>query len=142
MRSNITLILLLIVLIVSFSVSSNLHAQVQVVRTGQENPVITIGKSTLYGGATGLLLGLALSLVVDEDTGDIVKWSFVGGTFGGFLVGIYHVASRPQPSSALLQFDSSRLVKVALPQPHVRFRSAKDGSRHRELEVSLVSITL
>ena len=99
--------------------------------------VVTIGKSTLYGGATGLLLGLALALVVDESTGDIMRWSFVTGTFGGFLIGVYHVANRPQPSSAMLQFNASGLVKVALPKPELRLGS----NRSLGLRLNLVSLS-
>jgi hypothetical protein len=124
------------------SFSKEVHAQVQVVRSGQENPMVTIGKSTLYGGATGLLVGLALSLVVDEDTGTVLKWGFVGGTLGGLMFGIYHVATRPQPSSALLQFDSDRLAKVAVPQPQVRFQSMKDGRHSPVIKVPIVSVSL
>ncbi|MFQ5750432.1 MAG: hypothetical protein ACE5HI_00425 [bacterium] len=110
---------LLIALLVTFLFNSLAQGQVRVVRRGQENPVVTIAKSTLYGAATGTLLGLALSLVVDEDTGDILKWSFVGGTFGGFLFGIYHVATRPGPSAALLQLNSKGRAKINLPSPEI-----------------------
>ena len=130
--------LVLFSLIAIFCLNSVSYSQVTVVRGGEENPVITIGKSTLYGGATGLLLGLALSLVVDADTGDIVKWSFVGGTFGGFLLGIYHVAARPQPRSAFLQFDSGVLAKVAIPRPQLRL----NGSHSLEFKVPLMSWSL
>lgn len=138
MRIKILLSFLLIIVLITLGVNSAAQAQVTVVRAGQENPVITIGKSTLYGGATGLLLGLALTLVIDEDTGDVIKWSFVGGTFGGFLLGIYHVATRPQPSSAMLQFRGSRLAKVALPQPQVRF----DRNRSMDFKVAILSVSL
>ena|SRR3990172_4821911 len=127
-----------LVLILIFFFTTTSQAQVQIVRTGQENPVVTIGKSTLYGAGTGLLLGLALSLVVDEDTGDILKWSFVGGTFGGFFLGIYHVASRPQPASAMLQFNSTGLAKVTLPQPQLSFNQ----NRSLDFRVNLVSLSL
>ncbi len=84
-----------------------LHAQVTVERHGQENPVAEIAKATLWGGAAGLVLGLAVALVADKNEEDIVKWFFVGGVFGGFGYGIYHVATRPKPSSALLEFDEN-----------------------------------
>jgi hypothetical protein len=82
-----------------------LHAQVTVERHGQENPVVEIAKATFWGGAAGLVLGLAVALVAEENEENIVKWFFVGGVFGGFAYGIYHVATRPEPSSALLEFD-------------------------------------
>jgi uncharacterized membrane protein YdcZ (DUF606 family) len=117
---------------------SPVQAQVTVVRTGEENPMVTIAKSTLYGAATGVILGLALSLAVDEDFGDVMKWSFVGGTLGGFFIGVYHVATRSQPSSALLQFNETGFARVALPTPVLRV--SKD--RSLDLRVSLVSLTL
>jgi hypothetical protein len=46
-----------------------------------------------------------VALVAEENEENIVKWFFVGGVFGGFAYGIYHVATRPEPSSALLEFD-------------------------------------
>jgi hypothetical protein len=136
MRANNKTFFLLLLMVLMLVMAGESSAQVTVVRGGSENPVITIGKSTLYGGATGLLLGLALSLVVDEDTGDIVKWSFVGGTFGGFFLGAYHVATRPQPRSAFLQFDSTRLVKIGIPQPQVRLQG------DRSMSVPIVSLSL
>ncbi|MCG8605855.1 hypothetical protein MJD09_12760 [bacterium] len=135
MKAKNTAAFLLLVVLLMFAITCESNAQVTVVRGGSENPVITIGKSTLYGGATGLLLGLALSLVVDEDTGDIVKWSFVGGTFGGFLLGVYHVATRPQPQSAFLQFDSKGL-RVAAPQPQIRLQG------DRSMSLPIVSLSL
>jgi len=137
MKLRVVCLVFLILLVVLVSVHSS-YAQVQVVRSGQENPVVTIGKSTLYGAGTGLLLGLALSLVINEDTGDVVKWSFVTGTFGGFFLGVYHVASRPSASSALLQFEGGRLAKVRFPEPQIRWLR----SRQMEFRVSLVSVSL
>lgn len=138
MRVRNHLLFLLVILSLVFSINTQAQAQVTVVRGGSENPVVTIGKSTFYGGATGLLLGLALTLVIEEDTGDILKWSFVGGTFGGFLLGIYHVANRPQPSSALLQFDSGKLVKLNVPKPRVTFTR----DRSVDFKVPIASFSL
>ncbi|MFQ5674816.1 MAG: hypothetical protein ACE5G1_02880 [bacterium] len=137
MSKNLVTTLLIITLSL-VAVYSNAQAQVTVVRGGQENPVISIAKSTLYGAATGVLLGLALTLVVDEDTGDILKWSFVGGTFGGFLFGIYHVSTRPEPSAALLQFDARGLVKMNVPKPQLRL----NRDRTVDFRVSLMSLSL
>ena len=81
-------------------------AQVEVRRHGEENPMITIAKSILWGGLAGLVLGGASALVVNDHQDDIFKWSFVGGVFGGLAVGVYHVATRPQPTGALLEMDS------------------------------------
>ncbi len=117
---------------------SSAQAQVTVARTGQENPMVVIAKSTMYGAATGIILGLALSLAVEEDFGDVMRWSFVGGTLGGFLIGVYHVATRPQPSSALLQFNETGFARVAFPTPALRM----DKDRSLDFRISLVSLTL
>ena len=85
------------------------RAAVNVERTGSENPMVEIARSTMYGGLTGLLLGYAVALAdKGGDDGDIVRWGFVGGTFFGFGYGLYHVTSRPRPA-ALLDFDRGRL---------------------------------
>ncbi len=138
MKFHYKSLFMVMVLLFVFVMNSASQAQVRVVRSGQENPVVTIGKSTLYGGATGLLLGLALALVLEQDTGDIIRWSFVSGTFGGFLVGVYHVANRPQPSSAMLQFNSTGLAKIRLPKPELRL----GANSSLGLRVNLVSLSL
>lgn len=87
-------------------------------RQGSENPVLEVAKSTLFGALGGLVLGGAIALASSGDNdGDIVKWSFIGGTFVGFGYGIYHVATRPKVT-ALLEFQggSARLHAV-LPAP-------------------------
>ena len=62
-----------------------------------------------------------LSLVVDDPISDILKQSFVGGTCGGFYMAFITSRTRPQPTIALLQFDTNGLAKIAVPQPQVRF---------------------
>ncbi len=140
-RNLVITSLLIMFSFLAFTASA--EAQVAIVRGAHENPVVSIAKSTLYGGATGVLLGLALTLVVDEDKGDILKWSFVGGTFGGFLYGIYHVSTRPQPTAAILQFDTSGLAKIAVPQPQIQFnRERFSRQKFLNLRVNLVSLSL
>ncbi|MBD3236221.1 MAG: hypothetical protein GF330_05935 [Candidatus Eisenbacteria bacterium] len=52
-------------------------------------PLLTVSKNMLLGGATGLVLGGTLTLVVDEeDRSEVVRWSAVLGTFGGFALGV------------------------------------------------------
>jgi hypothetical protein len=89
------------------AVASN--AQVTVEREGDENPVMTIAKSVLWGGLAGVVLGGAVALVAEQNEEDIVKWFFVGGTFAGLGYGIYHVSTREKPSSALLRIDGDGL---------------------------------
>lgn len=74
-------------------------------RQGSENPVSEVAKSTIFGALAGLALGGAIALVANgNDDADIVKWSFVSGTFIGFGYGIYHVATRPK-TTALIEFQ-------------------------------------
>jgi hypothetical protein len=97
--------ILAITVVLVLGLAASARAQVTVVRAGEENPVVTIAKSTFWGGVTGLVLGGATALIVDNHRGDVLKWFFVGGTFGGFGFGVYHVLTREHPSSALLQID-------------------------------------
>lgn len=91
------------------------RAAVNVERQGSENPVLEVAKSTVYGGLAGLLLGSAIALATDSNDGDIIKWSFVGGTFLGCGFGIYHVATRPK-ATALLEFQGGTpSLHAALP---------------------------
>ena len=77
-------------------------AQIVETREGEANPMVSVFKSTLYGGAAGGVLGLAVGLAQDDgDLGDPVKWGFVGGTFFGFGYGLYHVSTRPEPRGML-----------------------------------------
>jgi len=53
-----------------------------------DEPIMTIAKNMLLGGATGMILGGTLTLVVDEDQrGEVVRWGVVIGTFAGFALG-------------------------------------------------------
>jgi len=83
------------------------------VRVGEENPVATIAKATLWGGLAGLVLGGATALVVDDNEEEIVKWFFVGGTFFGFGYGLYHVSTRKSADTGLLDIDSGGLAVSA-----------------------------
>jgi hypothetical protein len=141
MKTKVVFLALMIAFCGTFR--SEAQAQVQVIRGGNENPMIAIAKSTIYGAGTGLLLGLALTLVVDEDTGDILKWSFVSGTFVGFGVGVYHVANRPQPSSAL-QFDGIHLARIRVPETQLASKSANayDTKKSLDFRVAVVSFSL
>ena len=77
-------------------------AAVNVSRTGSENPMVEVARSIIWGGVAGLVVGSAMALASNGDnSGDIIKWSFVGGTFLGLGFGIYHVTTRPQASAAL-----------------------------------------
>ena len=80
------------------------RAAINVERSSQENPVIEVSRSVIYGGLAGLVVGSAFALVSDgSNEGDIVKWCFVGGTMVGLTTGIYFVSNRPQPD-AMIEF--------------------------------------
>ena len=115
-----------IIIIVAFTVAlsaplSHLFGQVVEQRTGTANPMETIGKSTLYGMGTGILLGTAYSLASNNTKFvDGVKWGFIAGTGGGFIVGAVYVLTRPSPrESALLEFGKSKNIRIAWPAHRV-----------------------
>ena len=85
-------------------------AAVNVERKGAENPVAEVFKSTVYGALAGLVVGGAIALAVNDEnsSGDIMRWSFVGGTMIGLGAGIYFVSKRPQPT-ALLELKNGSL---------------------------------
>ncbi len=98
-----------VALLLCMVVAASSSAQVTVHREGDENPVITIAKSIMWGGLAGLVLGGAVALVAEDNEEDIVKWFFVGGTFAGLGYGVYHVTTREKPSTALLRIDGDGL---------------------------------
>jgi hypothetical protein len=56
---------------------------------GAAEPLITILKNMLLGGAVGTILGGSVTLVVHEEArADAVRWGAVIGTFGGFTLGV------------------------------------------------------
>lgn len=112
-----TLVVMLVV-IATLLAAVPARADVEVRRYGEENPMLTIAKSTVWGGLAGLILGAAVALVAEDNEDDIIKWFFVGGVFVGFGVGVYHVATRPKPTSSLLEIEDGGL---ALRMPTVHF---------------------
>jgi hypothetical protein len=93
-------------------------AAVNVERRSDENPMIEVARSTLYGGLAGLMVGGAIALIdEDDDNGDIVKWGFVTGTFVGLGMGLWWTSQRP--SAALLEFDGGTLRAHAPPPVEV-----------------------
>src|SRR5437867_9771920 len=97
------------------------RAAVNVTRTGSENPMQEIAKSTIYGGAAGLILGGAVALVDDGSDRDKLKWGFAGGTFFGFGFGLYHVLSRPS-AAAMIEIQNGR-ARLALATPKMDDRA-------------------
>ncbi|MBM3320903.1 MAG: hypothetical protein FJY73_09535 [Candidatus Eisenbacteria bacterium] len=137
-----SLVLLVLLAVLLGGAPGESAAQVVVTRQGDENPAISITKSIFWGGLGGLILGSAIALVAEEDEGDIIKWSFVGGTFAGLAVGIWHVTRRPEPEGALLEFMPEG-TRVAAPV--FTFEREEDpllgGSEsNRTVRVGLVSL--
>ena len=99
---------------------------VSVIRDDPENPLISVSKSTFYGALGGSLISLALMLLTKAKDEHLFKWSFAGGTFLGLGYGIYHVATRPQPSEAMLEWDKDGLKRAALPSLDLQFDEQGD----------------
>ncbi|MEZ4648926.1 MAG: hypothetical protein R3E97_09115 [Candidatus Eisenbacteria bacterium] len=59
----------------------------------EDNTMIRIAKSTVYGGLLGLLLGGAVAIVVDDNRDEPIRWGLVLGMFGGFAYGIYSAST-------------------------------------------------
>ena len=105
-----------VLLILSLLLPHVAGAQVVVTRQGDENPAVSVTKSIFWGGLGGLLLGGAVALATEDDDGEILKWSFVGGTFAGLALGLWHVTHRPEPRGAFLQIGPEGAL-VSLPRP-------------------------
>jgi hypothetical protein len=91
-------------------------AAVNVQRSGQENPMVEVARSVLYGGLAGLMVGGAIAWASESDhAGDFVRWGFAGGTMIGLGFGLYYVTSRPQ---AMIEVeDGETRLGLALPEP-------------------------
>jgi len=91
------------------------RADVSVRRESDENPMVEISRSILYGGLAGLMVGGAIAWATEsDDAGEILRWSFVGGTMVGLVAGVAFAARRPQPTS-LLELDAGELRVHAPP---------------------------
>jgi hypothetical protein len=112
--------IIVLVMLATFVASST--AQVETHRRGDENPVATIAKATLWGALAGGVLGGAVALVADDDEWEIIKWGIVGGTFFGFGFGVYHVLTRPEPTGALLEIDDDGRLALGVPTMEVRWQ--------------------
>jgi hypothetical protein len=126
---------LLVVILAFFAVDS--RADVDVIRVGDENPVLTIAKATFWGGVTGLLIGGALALVVDDNQEDYIKWGLVGGIVGGCAFGVYHVMSRPSGESSLLETDGDSLA-LNFPTVNIAWTGNEDN-RHLNTRMTVFS---
>jgi hypothetical protein len=66
-----------------------------------DSPMLSIFKSTVFGGLAGLALGGAVELVADSSDGDAAKWGFVAGVFFGFGYGVWHETRKPDSQGFL-----------------------------------------
>jgi len=129
---------LIITLVITMTFAASARADVDVIRTGYENPALVIAKSTLYGAGAGLCVGLAVAVAVEDHEKEILRWSFVGGTLGGFLLGVVHVATRPDATTSLLEVDAGGLA-LGVPAPEFRVQKI-EGESDLQTRVTLVSI--
>ena len=134
-------VLFSLLLVASTLFASRVSAQVVETRQGEANPMVSVFKSTLYGAAAGTLLGLAVELVDGDSDFEATKWGFVGGTFFGFAYGFYHVATRSEPGSALLEMHEGGLV-LAIPRLDARIREERAfGPARRSLDIRVELFT-
>jgi hypothetical protein len=114
------------------------------------NPGKVIFRTTLYGGATGLVLGGAYALIEDDDdlsTGEILKWGVAGGVAAGFLIGLIYVVARPEPKGDVedLETEDGGEEQGALPRlisPTIMLAQRQDllGNAREEVELNLVTL--
>ena len=89
--------------------ASPARAEVIVERQGQENPMVEVFKSTVYGALAGIVVGLAIEAADDgSDQGEAIRWGFVAGTGAGLLTGVYFTARRA-PAEPVLEFSGGAL---------------------------------
>lgn len=106
MKSFLALLLVCSVLISAVAPAA---AAVNIQRTGSENPVMEVAKSTLWGALGGLVIGGAIALATsgDSNDGEVIRWSIVAGTAIGLGYGIYQVRTRPA-ARALLEIGEGK----------------------------------
>jgi hypothetical protein len=95
-----------------FVTFSPAQAGITEVREGDANPMVSVFKSTAYGGLAGWLLGAAIELISEDIHSDSARWGFIGGTMFGFGYGVYHIMHRPEPVALLDLEDGHWAVAV------------------------------
>ena len=104
-------------------------AGVSVSRRSLENPAVEIFRSTVHGALAGTVVGVAFAVVDDGgNDGEIIENDFASGTFVGLGLGVYFVATRPQPA-ALLQIEGGDMhLACAAPCPTPRPNRSRSRS--------------
>src|SRR5262249_32262877 len=125
------MVLLVSIVLVSIltPIAAPARAAVNVTRTGSENPMQEVAKSTIYGGAAGLILGAAVALVDDGSDPNRLRGGFAGGTFFAFAFGLYHVLSRPS-AGAMIEVQDGK-ARFAGAAPAIDERVELRGARVR-----------
>jgi hypothetical protein len=107
-----------IALLLAAEIAAPAAASVNVNRAGEENPMVEVARSVVYGGLAGLVVGGALAVATKDNhnDGDIIRWSFATGTLVGLGMGLMWVSRRPQPTG-LIEYDHGTLrAHAVLPE--------------------------
>jgi|KBSMisStaDraftv2_1062788.scaffolds.fasta_scaffold804710_2 hypothetical protein len=117
-ETTMKIVILLLLAAALAGVARPARAGVNVERTGAENPMVEVARSTMYGGIAGLMIGGAIALIDDSHSdASMLKWGFAGGTFLGFGVGLVSVLTRPEPTG-MIQLENGRAhLAFAPPRP-------------------------
>jgi hypothetical protein len=112
------------------------------------NPGKVIFHTTLYGAATGAVLGGAYALIEDDDDLDaweILRWGVAGGAAAGLVVGLIYVVARPEPKGDVEDLDTDEDAEsssLIFAKPSVQFAHRRDplGNTDRRVDVNLVAV--
>ncbi|MFI5372826.1 MAG: hypothetical protein ACHQ52_14830 [Candidatus Eisenbacteria bacterium] len=107
-------------------------AEVNVERRSDENPMVEVARSVMWGAAAGAVVGGAIALADSSpDNSDPVKWGIVGGTALGLVYGLWWSARRP--SGAMIEIHDGTLRAQAIPP--VELIVTPGGTREARLKV-------
>ena len=111
-------------------------AEVNVERRSDENPVVEVARSVMWGAVAGAVVGGAVALAdTSPDNSTPVRWGIVGGTALGLAYGLWWSAKRP--SGAMLEIEDGTLRAQAIPP----IETAVTPGGTRETRIALVGIT-
>jgi hypothetical protein len=89
-------------------------ARVNVNRSSDENPMVEVARSVMWGAAAGTMVGVAVAFADKSgDNTDPIRIGLVAGTFVGLGYGLWWSAHRP--SGAMLEFSDGALRAQAVP---------------------------
>jgi uncharacterized membrane-anchored protein YitT (DUF2179 family) len=91
-------------------------ARVNVERRSDENPVVEVARSVMWGALGGAMVGAAIALAdKDPNNEDPIRYGIVTGTFVGLGYGLWWSAHRPS-GGAMLEFRDGTLRAQAIPR--------------------------